>query len=106
MKLEGKVMRAVSLGELVAETPGARLAHGDPTLRVSQVTHDSRAVQPGGLFVALPGRTHDGVGFVADAVRRGAVAVASEAEPAAWARGLRGAAGQAAGAGEEELAAA
>ena len=36
---------------------------------------DSRAVGPGYLFAALPGTQADGASFIADAVRRGAIAV-------------------------------
>ena len=36
---------------------------------------DSREVKPGYLFAALPGARADGAGFIADAVRRGAMAV-------------------------------
>lgn len=36
---------------------------------------DSRQVQPGYLFAALPGSQHNGSNFIADAVKRGAVAV-------------------------------
>ena len=43
------------------------------------LTHDSRAVQPGFLYVAIPGLTHHGIEFLAEAVSRGAVAVASDA---------------------------
>jgi len=74
-------MAAITLRDLAAATPGARVARGDPDLQVSHLTHDSRACEPGSLFVALPGRNHDGLAFVAEAVRRGAVAVASEREP-------------------------
>lgn len=79
---------AVTLGALVRATPGARLVTGAATLPISGLTHDSRAVAPGYLFVALPGRRYDGLAFVAEAVRRGAVAVASEqptpTAPVAW----------------------
>ncbi|HJX41586.1 MAG TPA: Mur ligase domain-containing protein, partial [Anaerolineales bacterium] len=34
---------------------------------------DSRQVNPGSLFVALPGERHDGHEFVADAFQRGAL---------------------------------
>ncbi|WP_456414655.1 UDP-N-acetylmuramoyl-L-alanyl-D-glutamate--2,6-diaminopimelate ligase [Oceanithermus profundus] len=47
-----------------------------PDLEVRGVTHDSRRVEPGFVYVALPGRRFDGHAFVADAVARGAVAVA------------------------------
>jgi UDP-N-acetylmuramoyl-L-alanyl-D-glutamate--2,6-diaminopimelate ligase len=39
------------------------------------VRHDSRAVQPGDLFVARKGERSDGARFVEEAVRRGAAAV-------------------------------
>ena len=44
-------------------------------LDIAGVTADSRRVVPGDLFAALPGARLDGRGFIADAVRRGAVAV-------------------------------
>jgi UDP-N-acetylmuramoyl-L-alanyl-D-glutamate--2,6-diaminopimelate ligase len=44
-------------------------------LGVRGVTADSRAVRPGDVFVAVPGANQDGRAFIADAARRGAVAV-------------------------------
>jgi UDP-N-acetylmuramoyl-L-alanyl-D-glutamate--2,6-diaminopimelate ligase len=44
-------------------------------LDVAGVTADSRQVVPGDLFAALPGSHVDGRAFIADAVRRGAIAV-------------------------------
>lgn len=44
------------------------------------VTHDSRAVKPGFAFVAIPGFKRDGVDFVPDARRRGAVLAVAERE--------------------------
>ncbi|HEY1936031.1 MAG TPA: UDP-N-acetylmuramoyl-L-alanyl-D-glutamate--2,6-diaminopimelate ligase [Acetobacteraceae bacterium] len=44
-------------------------------LDVAGVTADSRQVVPGDLFAALPGSHADGRAFIADAVRRGAIAV-------------------------------
>src|SRR5579883_1958478 len=78
-----------TLGELVAATPGAQLVAGDPRTVVGAITHDSRAVEPGALFVALAGQRFDGTAFVGEAVRRGAVAVVSEratptADGVAW----------------------
>ena len=49
----------------------------------SPPTHDSRHISQGGLFVAIPGRVHDGVGFIEDAVKSGAAAVLSEQQVAA-----------------------
>ena len=48
---------------------------GDATVRVRGVRHDSRAVEPGDLFVARKGENADGARFVEDAVARGAAAV-------------------------------
>lgn len=55
----------------------AEVAAGDD-VTVTGLCLDSRAVQPGDLFFALPGGTHDGRDFTAQAVARGAVAVARE----------------------------
>ena len=43
--------------------------------RISALTLDSRCVEPGALFVALPGLRNDGRAFIADAVARGAAAI-------------------------------
>ncbi|MFI5068597.1 MAG: Mur ligase family protein, partial [Streptosporangiales bacterium] len=50
---------------------------GGPVL-VSGVTHDSRRVQPGDLYAALPGSRHHGAGFCDDAADAGAVAVLTD----------------------------
>ena len=42
---------------------------------------DSRAVQPGDLFIAIPGRTVDGRSFIDDAITRGVTAVLWQSEP-------------------------
>ncbi|HQR33392.1 MAG TPA: UDP-N-acetylmuramoyl-L-alanyl-D-glutamate--2,6-diaminopimelate ligase [Blastocatellia bacterium] len=44
----------------------------------SSVTHDSRRVMPGGIFVAIKGAQSDGNAFVGEATKRGASAVISE----------------------------
>jgi UDP-N-acetylmuramoyl-L-alanyl-D-glutamate--2,6-diaminopimelate ligase len=44
------------------------------------LAHDSRQVRPGDLFVAIKGLDADGHEFIADAIRRGAVAVVGEQE--------------------------
>jgi UDP-N-acetylmuramoyl-tripeptide--D-alanyl-D-alanine ligase len=56
------------------ELEGCALVSGDAGALVTSVTADSRAVRPGALFVALPGRRTDGHRFVAEARARGAVA--------------------------------
>jgi UDP-N-acetylmuramoyl-L-alanyl-D-glutamate--2,6-diaminopimelate ligase len=52
----------------------------DPVL--SGLTLDSRQAEPGFLFAALAGNRQDGAGYVADAVKRGAVAVLTAADAA------------------------
>jgi UDP-N-acetylmuramoyl-L-alanyl-D-glutamate--2,6-diaminopimelate ligase len=62
----------------------------DDDVMISGLTHDSHAVRPGDLYVALPGvRTH-GARFAAEAVRSGAVAVLTDpaGQPAAAATGV------------------
>jgi UDP-N-acetylmuramoyl-L-alanyl-D-glutamate--2,6-diaminopimelate ligase len=70
-----------SVGQLVAETEGAQLIRGDASSLVSGVTQDTRRLQPGDLFVAIPGLQHDGLGFVALAVASGAAAIVAEQLP-------------------------
>lgn len=47
-------------------------------VRIHSVAYDSRRVTPGALFVAIAGTRLNGLQFVADAVRSGAVAVIAE----------------------------
>ncbi|MBV9547056.1 MAG: UDP-N-acetylmuramoyl-L-alanyl-D-glutamate--2,6-diaminopimelate ligase [Chloroflexi bacterium] len=70
---------AISLAALIAELPGAVLARGDAHTLITGVTQDSRVVEPGDLFVAVPGLQRNGLEFVPDALRRQAAAVATEA---------------------------
>jgi UDP-N-acetylmuramoyl-L-alanyl-D-glutamate--2,6-diaminopimelate ligase len=70
------------LDELLGEVEGVEGIRGDAAVPISGVFHDSRVVEPGGVFVALAGRYEDGTRFVEDAVSRGAVAIVSEAAPA------------------------
>jgi len=71
---------SVELKHILAALQGPRL-HGEDSVTVTGVTHDSRTVKPGWLFVALPGSATDGHKFVADAVRAGAAAVVAEQPP-------------------------
>ncbi len=45
---------------------------------IKGLAYDSRQVQPGFCFVAIPGRRHDGQAFVAEAVKRGAALIIGE----------------------------
>ena len=64
--------------------PGVRLAAAGHSLSpndlgfLSGLTLDSRSVEPGDLYVALPGARVHGAGFCADAVAAGAVAVLTD----------------------------
>lgn len=51
---------------------------GDLSCEISSIEYDSRKVVPGSLFVALPGEKVDGMTYMEEAVRRGAVAVISQ----------------------------
>jgi len=62
---------------------GRAVAFQDRPIR--SITHDSRIVEEGALFVALRGTQCDGHRFIRDAVRNGAVAVVAE-EPVRLAR--------------------
>jgi UDP-N-acetylmuramoyl-tripeptide--D-alanyl-D-alanine ligase len=64
---------AFSLHEIAAATAG-QVSGGAASLPLSGVTGDSRAVEPGNLYVALRGERHDGHRFVTDAFARGAAA--------------------------------
>lgn len=54
---------------------------GAPPTSVSSLTADSRRVERGGAFVAVPGFTQDARRFVPEAVARGAALVVTEGDP-------------------------
>src|SRR5207247_8040408 len=58
----------VRLSDLVSAVPEAeRLGTGDP--EITGITHDSRRVKAGDLFVCIPGLKMDGHAFLKTAVR-------------------------------------
>ena len=71
-------MIPLTLDEAAAAT-GGRLVEADGAAVVTGLVVDSRAVAPGGLFVALPGSRTDGSHFAAQALEAGAVAVVARA---------------------------
>src|SRR5712675_1598208 len=66
-------MEPVSLTDLVTATRAETALAGD-NITLRHVCVDSRSVQPGDLFWALRGKKHDGHHYVAEALRRGAIA--------------------------------
>jgi UDP-N-acetylmuramoyl-L-alanyl-D-glutamate--2,6-diaminopimelate ligase len=74
----GAFPRGATLRTLSLEVDGSWVA-GDDGVFVTDVRHDSRAVEPGDLFVARRGQRSDGAAYAAQAVARGAIAVLAEA---------------------------
>ncbi len=71
--VDGGPDRGLTADELLAVTGGSLLARSDRPILGGAV--DSREVQPGNLFVALPGERTDGHRFVGAALAAGAVGV-------------------------------
>ena len=69
----------MKLEELARGVPGATL-EGSSDVEIGGIAYDSRRVKPGDLFVAIEGMQVDGHVFVADALARGATAVALQGE--------------------------
>lgn len=64
------------LSQLLAALPSDAVLDFPQDVTISApVVEDNREAEPGGLFVARPGLSTDGHDYIADAVRRGAVAV-------------------------------
>ena len=63
----------MTLGDLVG--PEVQLPARWLHIPIVGLTADSRAVQPGYLFAALPGSRTDGARYIADALARGAAAI-------------------------------
>src|SRR5947209_7252921 len=69
---------------LVQRLSGARV-HGDADALVSGITHDSRQVRAGDVYVARAGQHTHGIDHAPQALARGATAVLTDARPAATA---------------------
>jgi UDP-N-acetylmuramoyl-tripeptide--D-alanyl-D-alanine ligase len=72
-----------TLQDVLIATGGTVDPHVRREVVFDAVTTDSRAVQPGALFIALRGANHDGHAFVADALRNGAACALVERPVAA-----------------------
>ena len=66
---------ARTVASLVAAVPGAALVRGDGAAVLGGIEHDSRRVAAGTAFVAVPGFSADGHGFLDAAIAAGAGAV-------------------------------
>lgn len=73
-------MARIPLSELITAVAGANVVGGTRALdvQVTGIAYDSRKVQPGTLFVAVPGQRYDGHDFMQEALSRGAVALMVE----------------------------
>ncbi|HLM57883.1 MAG TPA: UDP-N-acetylmuramoyl-L-alanyl-D-glutamate--2,6-diaminopimelate ligase [Pyrinomonadaceae bacterium] len=70
--------KVVTVGEVARAVGGA--LEGEASAPAVDVTHDSRQVRPGWVFVAIRGEKLDGNRFAFEVSERGAAAVVSEAE--------------------------
>jgi UDP-N-acetylmuramoyl-L-alanyl-D-glutamate--2,6-diaminopimelate ligase len=68
----------LKLSDLLANVEGARVVSGDAALGIAEVRDDSRRVEAGDLFVAVPGTKQDGRHFIDDALAKGAAAIVTE----------------------------
>jgi len=64
--------------EFILGACAGKLVAGMPDTLVKRVNTDSRAAQPGDLFVALAGERHDGHDFLRDVIQKGVAAVMVE----------------------------
>jgi len=71
-KLSGRKLSALIQGFPV------RGVDGELSQEISSIAFDSREVEDGGLFMAIPGFKQDGFKFVDDAIARGAAAFITE----------------------------
>ncbi|NPA26621.1 MAG: UDP-N-acetylmuramoyl-L-alanyl-D-glutamate--2,6-diaminopimelate ligase [Chloroflexi bacterium] len=69
---------AKTLYELFADWAPEYVPDAAQDVQVEHIAFDSRRVQPGTLFVAIPGTQTDGHRYIPDALQRGAVAVVGQ----------------------------
>src|SRR3954462_11131507 len=64
----------MQLDQLLAGLPTAQIS-GPTDIEITSIAYDSRAEQPGGLFIAINGFHTDGRAYIPQALERGAAAV-------------------------------
>src|SRR4051794_11861903 len=75
-------MTLKTLSEMAALLPDSQRYGED--VEIAGLAYDSRQVVPGALFVALAGAKSDGHDFIAEALGRGAAALAINSDRTAW----------------------
>ena len=70
-------MPAQRIAGIVQRLPGARI-HGDQEVLVTGITHDSRQVHEGDVYVARAGQHTHGISHVEEALSAGSVAVLTD----------------------------
>src|SRR5687767_9240039 len=73
-------MNATPLATIAGWT-GGRLISGNPGVEITRVSTDTRALQPGDLFVAIRGENFDGHDYVAAAANAGAAGAVVQVKP-------------------------
>jgi UDP-N-acetylmuramoyl-L-alanyl-D-glutamate--2,6-diaminopimelate ligase len=73
------VTNPVTLKHIAAATDAS--LSGDPNAVATDISHDSRRIGPGGLFVAVKGSLFDAHKFVPQVMEQGALGVMSESPP-------------------------
>ena len=53
----------------------------DQDVEITSISYDTRTLEPGALFVALPGAREDGADYIREALEKGAAAVLGETPP-------------------------
>jgi len=77
----GELLRSFAESLPPGERPAMAAGEAGLDLPCSGVTHDSRRVAPGAVFVALRGLKTDGLGFVPQSLAAGAAAIVAEPPP-------------------------
>jgi UDP-N-acetylmuramoyl-tripeptide--D-alanyl-D-alanine ligase len=75
------VLRIEHMIEGMAVPAGGLPSGAVPTVEIRSSVIDSRLVEPGALFIAMPGERTDGHDFIGQAIEKGAVAVIAERAP-------------------------